>query len=307
MPAIMVSNLRKHYGDVTALDDLSFEVPEGCVYGFVGPNGAGKTTTMRIICCLTRPSSGDVEVLGYGLDRPYKIKELVGYLPENLQLYQSLTVEEHIKLMAMLNGLSFRELRNRVETVIEMFKLGSLRNRRCGALSQGQKRRVGLAMAMVHDPSLIILDEPTSGLDPIARSKLLELISRLGNLGKTVLLSSHVLPEIIDICTHVGVINNGRMLYSGPIDGLKPKGHVMVKILVSAMAEQLEARLRRESWVLSVQRFGRKLTVSVIRRRDACTSLVRLISEVGAPLESFQVSGVDVEFTLLNMLKGGQR
>jgi len=194
--AIVVENLVKHYGNVVAVDNISFEVPKASIYGFVGPNGAGKTTTIKMLCCLLKPTSGKAWINGIPIEEELKIKEIIGYLPENLQLYKFFTVEEHIRFIGKLYKIEENELKQKIRELLETVNMRGFRKRKCGKLSKGQQRRVGIAISLINDPEILILDEPTSGLDPLGRKDILNLLLKLRSAGKTIFLSSHILPEI---------------------------------------------------------------------------------------------------------------
>lgn len=219
--AIEVENLTKRYENVTAVNKISFGVPKASIYGFIGPNGAGKTTTIKILCCLLKPTSGKAWVIGEPIENELKIKEMIGYLPENLQLYKFFTVEEHIRFVGKLHKIERSELKQKIRELLEIVNMYDSRKRKCGKLSKGQQRRVGIAISMINDPEVLILDEPTSGIDPLGRKDILNLLSKLKSTGKTIFLSSHILSEISQICTHVGVINRGNLLFTGLIDNLR--------------------------------------------------------------------------------------
>lgn len=217
---IRVQALRKNYGDIQALDDVSFVAEAGEVVGFLGPNGAGKTTTMRILTTFLPASSGEAEVAGFDVFRQAEeVRKRIGYLPETPPLYPELTANEYLTFVGKIKGLTGRALRERLEVILETCGLTHVRHRVCGQLSKGYKQRVGLAQALLHNPQVIILDEPTSGLDP---EQILEIRKLIHNLRKnhTVLLSTHILSEVKEICSRVVVIAQGRTRFSGLLEDL---------------------------------------------------------------------------------------
>ena len=209
---IKVEHLTKYYGDHLAVDDLSFEIPEGHVYGFLGPNGAGKTTTMNIMTGCLSATSGRVEVDGCDIfEDALQAKKRIGYLPEQPPLYLSETPEEYLRFVGEAKGLRGTELHEQIEQVIRQVKLEGMRGRRIAALSKGYKQRVGIAQALLGSPKVIILDEPTVGLDPIQIIEIRDLIRELGR-DHTVIFSSHILSEVQAICDKILIIAHGKLV-----------------------------------------------------------------------------------------------
>jgi ABC-2 type transport system ATP-binding protein len=218
---IEVSHLTKQFTGTRAVDDLSFRVAPGEIVGFLGPNGAGKTTTMRIICGYLAPTGGEVYVNGMDVTRQsLEVRRQIGYLPENVPLYSEMRVHEYLRFRARLKGVGARAIRAKVGEVVEMCGLDQVRRRIIGQLSKGYRQRVGLADALINDPSLLILDEPTIGLDPNQIRQVRELIKTLSE-RHTILLSTHILPEVEMTCRRVLIINRGRIVASDSPDELR--------------------------------------------------------------------------------------
>ena len=223
---IEVQSITKRYGNLTAIDRVSFSVAKGEVLAFLGPNGAGKTTTMRILTCFMPATEGVARVAGFDcVDQPLEVKRRIGYLPETPPVYQELTVTEYLTFVARLRGLTGREQKTAMDRCIERLALGSVRHRLIGNLSRGYRQRVGLAQALLHDPPVLVLDEPTVGLDPKQIIEIRELIKSLAG-SHSVILSTHILPEATAVCQRVVIINGGR-------------------IVAEDTPEQLSARLRQ--------------------------------------------------------------
>lgn len=209
---ITVEHLTKRYGDFTAVDDLSFKIGEGHVYGFLGPNGAGKSTTMNIMTGCLSATEGHVRIDGYDIfEEPKKAKRLIGYLPEHPPLYMNETPYEYLKFVGEAKGLRGAELKNQIEQVMEQTKISDVKNRCISALSKGYKQRVGIAQALLGNPKVIILDEPTVGLDPIQIIEIRDLIRELGKTH-TVIFSSHILSEVQAICDMILIISKGKLI-----------------------------------------------------------------------------------------------
>jgi len=203
-------------GNKVAVDDLSFSVHRGEVFGFLGPNGAGKTTTMQVLLGFTPPTSGSASLFGVDVRRPIA-RQRIGYLPELTYYYKFLTAEELLRFYARLFGLGRHESERRIDELIKLVELEPARRRMIRHFSKGMQQRVGLAQALINDPELLLLDEPTSGLDPLGRMKVREIIQRLKNEGKTVFFSSHELGEVETICDRVAILMEGRMQASGTV------------------------------------------------------------------------------------------
>jgi ABC-2 type transport system ATP-binding protein len=215
---IEVRGLRKTYGAFTAVAGISFTVPRGEIFGFIGPNGAGKTTTMRILSTLLEPTEGVARVDGVDvLDRPEQVRRLVGYMPDHAGVYAGLEVEEYLDFFAHAYGVDRARRRSVVEGVMELTDLGGIRRKMATSLSKGMRQRLLLAKTLLHDPAVLILDEPAAGLDPRARIELRALIKELGALGKTIVISSHILTELADMCTSVGIIERGSLVAAGSV------------------------------------------------------------------------------------------
>lgn len=239
---IKVVNLTKRYGGVTAIDNISFEVEKGEIVGFLGPNGAGKSSTMRILSSFMPPTSGSVSVAGYDVfEQSMQARSHLGYLPENVPLYGEMRVTEYLDYRGGLKGLSGRRLRERVGDVKELCSLMEVQNRIIGTLSKGYRQRLGLADALVHDPDLLILDEPTIGLDPNQIRQVRELIQNLGK-RHTILISSHILPEVEATCSRVLIINRGKIEASDTPQNLLQKLRTSAGIRIEARTGQEDGK-----------------------------------------------------------------
>jgi ABC-2 type transport system ATP-binding protein len=215
---IETRGLTKRYGSLTALDDLNLTIAPGEVFGFIGPNGAGKSTTMRILACLLRPDAGTASVCGYDVRRDADaIRRLIGYMPDFLGVYDDLTVEEYLQFFASAFRVERARRRIVIDQVLELTDLTEKRNALVDSLSRGMQQRLGVARVLIHDPKVLLLDEPASGLDPRARIEMRSLLIELGRMGKTLMVSSHILSELAEMCTSIGIIERGRLLYAGSI------------------------------------------------------------------------------------------
>lgn len=216
---LTIENLTKQYGKFLALDHLNLHIDKGEIYGFVGPNGAGKTTTMRIVCGLLKATAGSVIVDGIdAIRQPDGIKRKVGYVPDFFGVYDNLKVMEYMEFYGSMYGMERREITDISEGLLELVNLSDKKDAFVDALSRGMKQRLCVARALIHNPDLLVLDEPNSGLDPRARFEMKEVLKNLRSMGKTILISSHILPELSELCTSVGIMEHGRLVTSGKVD-----------------------------------------------------------------------------------------
>jgi ABC-2 type transport system ATP-binding protein len=218
MTAILIDRLYKRYGRTQAVDGLSLEVEEGDVYGFLGPNGAGKTTTMRILATLLRPDAGAAYIHGHNVvTHPADVRPLIGYMPDSSGAYRDMLVSEYLEFFAAAYKVPSGERLRVVKDVIDLTGLQGKRDELIEGLSRGMRQRLGLARCLIHGPSVLILDEPASGLDPRARLEIQEVLRTLASMGKTVLISSHILSELRQLCNKIAIIDRGTLIYAGTI------------------------------------------------------------------------------------------
>src|SRR5437763_5745513 len=216
---IETRDLTKTYGDLYALNRLSLKLDKGDTYGFIGPNGAGKTTTMRILATLLNPTWGEASVCGYSIYNGAKdIRRVIGYMPDFFGVYDDMKVIEYLEFFAAAYRIKGPERRQKCDQVLELVDLGYKRDALVTSLSRGMTQRLGLARVLLHEPQVLLLDDPASALDPRARIEMRGLLKELRNMGKTILVSSHILPELADICNKIGIIERGRLLFDGDVE-----------------------------------------------------------------------------------------
>ncbi|HYF63225.1 MAG TPA: ABC transporter ATP-binding protein [Herpetosiphonaceae bacterium] len=240
-PLVHTTNLTQRFGATIALDHLNLSIPAGAVYGFIGPNGAGKTTTMRILTTLLPPDEGDATVAGYSVRRqPDKVRRMLGFMPDYFGVYDTMRVWEYLDFFSHVYGIKQPRRKALIGELLDLVDLGEKRDSYVMTLSRGMKQRLSLARTMAHDPALLILDEPASGLDPRARIELRELLRELRRMGKTIMISSHILTELAEMCTHIGIIERGKLLASGDVStimaGLRPHKLLEIHLLGRAAA-----------------------------------------------------------------------
>src|SRR5438876_828261 len=245
---IETRDLTKMYGDLYALNRLTIKLERGDVYGFIGPNGAGKTTTMRILATLLNPTWGEASVCGYSIYNGAKeIRRLMGYMPDFFGVYDDMKVIEYLEFFAAAYRIKGPERRKKCDQVLELVDLGYKRDALVTSLSRGMTQRLGLARVLLHEPQVLLLDEPASGLDPRARIEMRGLIKELRNMGKTIMLSSHILPELADICNKIGIIERGKLLFDGDVQAAIQKVRQRTRIDVAVgEGRNAEAKLMLE-------------------------------------------------------------
>ncbi len=238
---IETRELTKMYGDLYALNRLNLKLEKGDVYGFIGPNGAGKTTTMRILATLLNPSWGEATVCGYSIYNSAKdIRKLIGYMPDFFGVYDDMKVTEYLEFFAAAYRIQGADRKKKCDEVLELVDLGYKRDALVTSLSRGMTQRLGLARVLLHDPQVLLLDEPASGLDPRARIDMRCLLKRLRSMGKTILVSSHILPELADICNKIGIIERGQLLFNGDVETAIKTVRQNTVILVGVETEKLQ-------------------------------------------------------------------
>lgn len=252
---IQVCGLRKRYGRVQALDGLDLTVPKGAIYGFIGQNGAGKSTTMRVLATLMLPDSGHAEVCGADVLRsPMEVRRLVGYMPDFFGVYDDLTAGEYLEFYASLHGFKGAKGERLRDDLLELVDLADKRQEFVEGLSRGMQQRLCLARTLIHDPQVLLLDEPASGLDPVARNEMRDLLKELTRMGKTILISSHILSEMADLCTHVGMLAHGRLVREGTVtEALYASASPAYQVRVLRQPDQAAAVLEAVQGIEEVQ------------------------------------------------------
>jgi ABC-2 type transport system ATP-binding protein len=305
---IEVENLSKQYGPTLAVSDVSFTVQKGEVLGFLGPNGAGKTTTMRVITGFLPPTEGKVRVAGYDVaEQPLEAKRRTGYLPETPPIYPDMTVEEYLAFVARIKGVLRGDIKSRLDTVVQKCAVADVRHRQIGKLSKGYRQRVGLAQALIHNPDVLVLDEPTAGLDPKQIIETRDLITGLAG-QHTVILSTHILPEVSKTCQRVVVINAGRIVAVGTPTELmrRLQGFETVLVTIEGPAAEIIEKFQRISGVNLVEpreSHDSRVTMEVHseKDKDVRAELARATVESGWKLYELRTSGLSLEEIFLKL------
>jgi ABC-2 type transport system ATP-binding protein len=255
---IETKSLVKKYGKFSAVNGLSLEVPAGSIYGFVGPNGAGKTTTMRMLTTLTRPTEGQAWVNGHSVTQePRAVRRAIGYMPDEFGVYDDMRVWEYLDFFAACYDIPETERKRLIDDLLELVDLTHRRDDMVDKLSRGMKQRLSLARTLAHDPAVLILDEPASGLDPRARIEIRELLVELSKMGKTIFFSTHILADVQEICTHIGIIEGGQMIAQGSMEAMRsqlmPHREITVTVKDDEAAETVKSLVANMAGVVNVQ------------------------------------------------------
>jgi ABC-2 type transport system ATP-binding protein len=307
-PMIELRNLHRHFGATRAVDDVSFTVRQGQVFGYIGPNGAGKTTSMRILATLDLPTGGDAMVDGFSVvNDPDRVRRRLGFMPDYFTTYANVNVREYLDFFARAYQLRGQRRSDAVDRVMSFTGLDVLAEKPIDGLSKGMKQRLCLGRALVHDPAVMVLDEPAAGLDPRARIELREMIRTLANGGKTILISSHILTELAAICDVVGILERGKLLAVGTVEeiqqqGQRPQNCVEVRLLDGTAA--LGDWLGRQPGVGQLQLNGDTVRFLHAGDAEAEAALLRSMIEAGFRVIAFGTQRQTLEDVFMQITQG---
>ncbi len=307
---IETRDLTKQYGDLYALNRLTLKLEPGDVYGFIGPNGAGKTTTMRILATLLNPSYGEATVCGYSIyNNAKEIRRAMGYMPDFFGVYDDMKVIEYLEFFAAAYRIKGAERRRKCEQVLELVDLGYKRDALVTSLSRGMTQRLGLARVLLHEPQVLLLDEPASGLDPRARIEMRGLLKELRNMKKTILVSSHILPELADICNKIGIIERGQLLFDGDVQTAirQVQQHLVYQVgLPEEEMPRARDSLQAHPDVIKVEpaEEGPFLHVTLKDGVFDGSSIARTLVENGFTLKMLREEEIDLEDVFMGITKG---
>src|SRR5688500_2631035 len=300
-------NLTKRYGTLVALSNLNLEIHEGDCFGFIGPNGAGKTTTIKILATLLQPTWGEARicdfVVGY---QSRQIRPLIGYVPDYFGAYEDMVVQEYLEFFAAAYGIHHGARTKIVNDVLELTDLGYKRDALVDGLSRGMKQRLSIARVLVHDPKVLLLDEPAGNLDPRARIEMRELLKELRRMGKTIMISSHILPELQDLCNTVGIIEQGELIYSGPWTDIvrKARGGMILHVSVAENAAGAGALLAQNPNIENVAPNNGFLEVSLKPGIEDYTFIPQRLVQNGFKLTLLREEEVNLETAFMRLTKG---
>jgi ABC-2 type transport system ATP-binding protein len=307
---IETRKLTKRYGNLIAANEINLKLEEGDVFGFIGPNGSGKTTTMRMIATLLNPDYGEAYVCGKSIyTDPQEIRRLVGYMPDLFGVYDDMTVIEYLEFFAAAYRINGPARRKVCEEKLELVDMAFKRDAMVNELSRGQTQRIGLARVLLHEPQVLLLDEPASGLDPRARIEIRNLLKRLGELNKTIIVSSHILPELADVCTRVGMIEKGHMIVDGYVNEVMQKAReaLLLHIRVTNDPEKAAKLIEKLDGIAAVN--VTKETINVTLKKDVLdySFLPTALIEEGFKITLFREEEVNLETAFMELTKGKQQ
>ncbi|MFO7958909.1 MAG: ABC transporter ATP-binding protein [Candidatus Brocadiia bacterium] len=307
MAEVEVKHLYVRYGKTTAVRDLSFRIPEGEVFGFIGPNGAGKTTTIRVLATLLKPAAGTALVGGHDvMESPRRVRRIIGYMPDFFGVYDDLNVREYLHFFAAAYRLNGAERRRVIGDVLELTDLTDKRDEPVDSLSRGMKQRLGLARVLLHDPKVLLLDEPASGLDPRARIEIRELLKEMKRMGKTILVSSHILHELAQLCTCIGIIEAGGLVAEGSLDDIYRQLGLrrIIHVQISNATEEMMRRAEQIDGVASVERHVDRFCFQIREHRLGAEELLEALRNLGARVYMFQPEAMDMETAFMKLTEG---
>ena len=304
---IELKNFGKDYGEFTAVECLNLKIEEGEMFGFIGPNGAGKSTSIRFLATLLRATRGDGTINGYSVSEdPMNVRRSVGYMPDSFGVYDGMKVWEFLDFFAVAYKIGRTQRKVVIKDVLELLDLTYKRNDFVNGLSRGMKQRLCLAKTLLHDPPVLILDEPASGLDPRARVEVKALLKELRRMGKTILISSHILTELADCCTSIGIIERGQLLMHGPIDEVYRKIRAN-QVIVARFGKNLETGLsiiRSNPDVRDVQVDGSRVTIEFAEKEQNTNEMLRALVQNDVEVHSFAEKEANLEDVFMMVTKG---
>jgi ABC-2 type transport system ATP-binding protein len=305
--AIETRDLTRKYGKLTAVEDLNLQVNPGAIFGLIGPNGAGKTTSLRMLAGLLEPTSGEIHINGRVANHDWQeLRRQIGYMPDFFGVYEDMLVWEYLDFFARCYGLPKTRQQQVIGELLELVDLSEKREAYVHTLSRGMRQRLCLAHALVHDPQVLLLDEPASGLDPRARVEMRELLRELGSMGKTILVSSHILTELGELCDSIGIIERGRLVASGPLDEIRRQIHQERSLRIKVLSEsgQAKAILGDQPGVGEVYDENGFLEVDFHGDDEAAANLLESLLHEGIRVSSFAEITSDLEEVFLKLTKG---
>ena len=304
---IQTEDLTKAYGDLKAINSLKLDLDEGDLFGFIGPNGSGKTTTMRILATLLQPSWGEATVCGYSIyTHPKEIRRLIGYMPDFFGVYDDMKVIEYLEFFAAAYRIKGAARRKKCDEMLELVDLGYKRDAFVTSLSRGMTQRLGLARVLLHDPQVLLLDEPASGLDPRARIEIRGLLKELRKLGKTIMVSSHILPELADICNKVGIIERGELLVSAEVAEVMRQVRECPVLAIEVVGDRDAAAkvLEDHDSVDKIEQRDGQLFATLAAGIEDYSDLPTLLVQAGFRIKTFKEDEINLETAFMHLTKG---
>ncbi|MBT5926695.1 MAG: ABC transporter ATP-binding protein [Verrucomicrobia bacterium] len=307
VPAVETSMLTRHYGDMTALSMLDLTVNRGDLFGFIGSNGAGKTTTLRILATFLKPSSGQARVLGKNVvTEADAVRHIIGYMPDFFGVYKDMEVTEYLDFFGACYRIPSKQREKTVSDVLELVGLSEKKGALIGALSRGMQQRIGLARVLIHDPELLLLDEPASGLDPRARVEMMAILQELQRMGKTIIISSHILSELQSLCNRVAIIERGKLIYSGPVQGVKNQMEtsLIVWVKVGTDPDKAIGFLKTRSEVSEAEIVEDNIRITMASHDADVSVIAETLVKNGIPIHGLKEEELGLEEVFMRMTRG---
>ena len=307
LPAVQTFGLTRTYGSLVALSGLDLVINRGDLFGFIGSNGAGKTTTLRILATFLAPSSGRAEVLGHDVVADADaVRHVIGYMPDFFGVYKDMEVTEYLDFFGACYKIPTAQREKTVNDVLELVGLSEKRGALIGALSRGMQQRIGLARVLIHDPRVLLLDEPASGLDPRARIEMMAILQELQRLGKTIIISSHILSELQTLCNRVAIIERGKLIYSGPVQGVRQQMStgLIYWVKVSSGSVQAIELLKSCPEVTEAEPLDGRIRVTLVDHDTDPSCIAETLVRGGARLVEFREDEVGLERVFLHVTRG---
>ncbi len=304
---IETRDLTKKYGELFAIKSINLDLKRGDLFGFIGPNGSGKTTTMRILATLLNPTWGEAYVGGYSIyTHPKEIRRMIGYMPDFFGVYDDMKVIEYLEFFAAAYRIRGPKRRQVCDEVLDLVELGYKREALVTSLSRGMTQRLGLARVLLHDPQVLLLDEPASGLDPRARIEMRMLLKRLGTMGKTIMVSSHILPELADICNKVGIIERGELLVNASVEDVMRQVRSQTVLNIEVVGDRTAAAklLEKHAMVERVELGEKHITVTLVNGQQDWSELSGVLFTAGHKLTMLKEEELNLETAFMALTKG---
>ena len=305
--AVETFNLTRRYGTMTAISSLNLQIHRGDLFGFIGSNGAGKTTTLRILATFLAPSEGSAKVLGHDVARAANsVRHLIGYMPDFFGVYKDMEVTEYLDFFGACYKIPTKQRENTVKDVLELVGLTDKQGSLIGALSRGMQQRLGLARVLIHDPQLLLLDEPASGLDPRARIEMMAILQELQRMGKTILISSHILSELQNLCNRVAIIEKGKLIYSGSVTGAadQMKSETILWVQVASDTATALTILQRHPQILNAEELDGQIRITMSPNAPDPGCVAETLIHNGAKLTELRKDTLGLEEVFLRVTKG---
>ncbi len=307
LPAVHTTGLTRTYGAMTALSSLDLTVMRGDLFGFIGSNGAGKTTTLRILATFLAPSAGQAKVLGHDVvTQADAVRHVIGYMPDFFGVYKDMEVTEYLDFFGACYKIPTAQREKTVNDVLELVGLSEKKGALIGALSRGMQQRLGLARVLIHDPQVLLLDEPASGLDPRARIEMMAILQELQRLGKTIIISSHILSELQTLCNRVAIIEKGKLIYSGPVQGVRDQmsSGLIVWVRVAADTDRAIELLKTRAEVAEVVSVDGRIKVTMVNHDTDHSFVADTLVRSGLKLTGLQEDELGLEEVFLRVTRG---